>query len=578
MTSKRQRQKGWLLPEELTGYPLICVQFQIPDTREYRAATRGAIYELTKRWNWQWEGKGDYNPRDVAQIFRELIDDTLAFNEECSGAAEKSGCIDHPLDSPILEWNPNDPFRTPELVPAGYAFPPWYKANSITGITLGTSLGDIVTDIVRTQSIPVIPPASGYPRLRIHLKGSGTVELHLVKINTGGYVQITTDDDFFSAEFCSLNKDVIAIPPESTDDIIIERTVQGEGEHHIDLLFVPRVNDELLPPVTQGGAIRKIVLCGFDEMDECPDCPDCEDCPEPCGDDCDELEDFLEDFCFDDLPELEDYMYYAAPFVGQLVAGVVPPTSGGWLLCNGSPVNKADYPELYAVLLGKVGEDTLTFNLPDFSDRIPMGAGSVVDVLATGGEAAHTLTVEELPAHVHDVGAHTHTTEDHTHTQQAHNHTQDAHTHIQQSHTHNQDAHNHTQAVHSHGVVDPGHSHDVPVRNSLSAFGTGVIAAGANVTPNSARTSDTALTNITLGGVAAVNNPATASNQHAVAVNNAATATNQAATAVNNPANVVVNPSDQYQTGSNGQGESFPIIPPVIGVNWFIFAGGKECC
>lgn len=554
MTSKRQREKGWLLPEELTGYPLVCVQFQIPDTREYRAATRGAIYELTRRWNWQWEGKGDYKPRDVAQIFRELIDDTLAFNEECSGAAEKSGCIDIPLDSPILEWNPNDPFRTPELVPAGYAYPPWYKANSLTNVTLGTSLGDVLTDIFRTTSIPVIPPASGYPRVRIHLKGSGTVELHFVKLNAGGYVQITTDDDVFSAEFCSLDKDIIAIPPETTDDIIIERVVQGDGDHHIDLLFVPKVNDELLPPVKQGGAIRKIVLCGFDEMPDYQDCPDCEDCPEDdCGGDC---EDLFDRFDVADCEELEELMDCAMPFLGQVVAGIVPPTGGGWLKCDGTGVSKAVYPELYAILAGMVDEDAENFNLPDFRDRIPMGAGSIVNVLAAAGESAHTLTVAEMPEHAHDSAAHSHTTEEHYHTTPNHTHSIEAHTHSIPSHTHN--------------VTIPGHSHTIPGRNNSALGASGRFP----VTNGTGTVNDTISTGSDGGGTFAT----TSGGSGTTGANSAGGNTNSGGAGNTSAETVTVNAGGGGATSTQGQGEAFPIIPPVLGVHWFIFAGCKEGC
>ena len=66
----------------------------------------------------------------------------------------------------------------------------------------------------------------------------------------------------------------------------------------------------------------------------------------------------------------------------------------GWLLCNGSN------------------------NTPDLRDRFIVGAGSSYSVGATGGEATHTLTVEEMPSHNHSAsfsgssnssGLHTHT-------------------------------------------------------------------------------------------------------------------------------------------------------------------------
>lgn len=37
----------------------------------------------------------------------------------------------------------------------------------------------------------------------------------------------------------------------------------------------------------------------------------------------------------------------------------------------------------------------------DFKDRFPLGAGDTYKAGATGGEATHTLTVSEMPAHSH---------------------------------------------------------------------------------------------------------------------------------------------------------------------------------
>jgi len=74
----------------------------------------------------------------------------------------------------------------------------------------------------------------------------------------------------------------------------------------------------------------------------------------------------------------------------------------GWLICDGSTFDQATYPGLYALL----GNDTL----PDFSGRMPLGvgdsgtAGSTDHTLnSTGGEEMHTLTIDEMPAHSHEI-------------------------------------------------------------------------------------------------------------------------------------------------------------------------------
>ena len=96
-------------------------------------------------------------------------------------------------------------------------------------------------------------------------------------------------------------------------------------------------------------------------------------------------------------------------------AGIVMPFAGstapqGYLLCDGSAVSRADYADLFTAI-GTVygaGDGATTFNLPDLSGRVVLGVSQSHALGTTGGEATHTLTEQELPAHSHVVPAHSH--------------------------------------------------------------------------------------------------------------------------------------------------------------------------
>jgi microcystin-dependent protein len=82
-----------------------------------------------------------------------------------------------------------------------------------------------------------------------------------------------------------------------------------------------------------------------------------------------------------------------------------PPAN--WLICNGSAVSRATYATLFAVVgtTFGVGDGSTTFNLPNYTDRMPIGAGSSYSVNSQGGSATTTLTTTELPSHSHSASS-----------------------------------------------------------------------------------------------------------------------------------------------------------------------------
>lgn len=96
-------------------------------------------------------------------------------------------------------------------------------------------------------------------------------------------------------------------------------------------------------------------------------------------------------------------------------AGIVMPFAGsvapnGWLLCDGSAVSRSEYADLFTALgtTYGAGDGSTTFNVPDLAGRVVIGVSGTHALGSTGGEASHTLTESELPAHVHEVPSHSH--------------------------------------------------------------------------------------------------------------------------------------------------------------------------
>lgn len=82
----------------------------------------------------------------------------------------------------------------------------------------------------------------------------------------------------------------------------------------------------------------------------------------------------------------------------------------GWLYCNGDDLLKTDYPELFDAITTFWGtpSDPLYFRLPDLRNRFPIGyaqGGGSPAFASLGGEATHTLTTAEIPAHTHPSAA-----------------------------------------------------------------------------------------------------------------------------------------------------------------------------
>lgn len=100
--------------------------------------------------------------------------------------------------------------------------------------------------------------------------------------------------------------------------------------------------------------------------------------------------------------------------VDMIDVGTIVPYSGSeapknWLICDGRAVSRATYVELFNVIgtTYGTGDGSTTFNLPNLKGKVIIGLDSsdneFNEIGKTGGEKTHTLTVDEIPSHTHNI-------------------------------------------------------------------------------------------------------------------------------------------------------------------------------
>jgi microcystin-dependent protein len=92
----------------------------------------------------------------------------------------------------------------------------------------------------------------------------------------------------------------------------------------------------------------------------------------------------------------------AEPFLAEIriMSFVFPPR--GWALCNGQllPINQNQ--ALFSLMGTTYGGDgRVNFGLPDLRGRTPIHFGQGHNLGERGGEQAHTVSLAEMPTHVH---------------------------------------------------------------------------------------------------------------------------------------------------------------------------------
>src|SRR6266705_3122350 len=96
----------------------------------------------------------------------------------------------------------------------------------------------------------------------------------------------------------------------------------------------------------------------------------------------------------------------AEPFLSEIRIFSFGFAPKGWALCNGQllPINQNQ--ALFSLLGTTFGGDgRVNFALPNLQGNVPIHVGNGHTLGEKGGEQAHTLSIAELPTHVHTASA-----------------------------------------------------------------------------------------------------------------------------------------------------------------------------
>lgn len=87
--------------------------------------------------------------------------------------------------------------------------------------------------------------------------------------------------------------------------------------------------------------------------------------------------------------------------IGSLIHYVTDNPPHSILKCDGTNYLRVDFPRLYAELPAGLIIDADNFVVPTIQDAMLLATGTAYSQGDVGGEAMHTLTTDEMPAHSH---------------------------------------------------------------------------------------------------------------------------------------------------------------------------------
>lgn len=184
-------------------------------------------------------------------------------------------CTTYQTYANFIGYRPTNPYIQPDEVPDGYLTQPFLvngeNGNNFPGyehFDVIVPFDSITFDVNFFEEI-----AGQLPTITVMVQGEGNVNIRFLTNVQGGLAVVTLDNppnllDILagivtgSENIVDLNQDLVSLPPETAKEIIFPQPVTGPGIHTVYIVFLPILDDSLIP-VRFGGGFRGVELCGF---------------------------------------------------------------------------------------------------------------------------------------------------------------------------------------------------------------------------------------------------------------------------------------------------------------------------
>lgn len=196
----------------------------------------------------------------------------------CAPILEEQDCFEYQSFASFVNYSPVNPYISPDEIPDGYLSQP-FLVNGQNGVDIPNyELLDILVPIdAITLDVNWFDDIGGQlPQITVNVQGAGQVLVKMLSQVQGGLAVITVDNppnilDIIGGiitgadNIVDLNLDIVALPPETAIEVDYPLEVTGTGMHTIYIVFLPILDDSLMP-LRFGGGFRGVTLCDFVEQ------------------------------------------------------------------------------------------------------------------------------------------------------------------------------------------------------------------------------------------------------------------------------------------------------------------------